>query len=71
MSQTLCGQNLIIFSSGTNLSAICHLLKVHVPFFFGYKTELFSLQNKPKVLDLSCKMDLDLWHCLGRVELVL
>ena len=26
---------------------------------------------KPKVLDPSCKTDLELWHCLGRVELVL
>ena len=31
----------------------------------------FSFQNNPKVLDPSCKMDLELWHCLGRVELVL
>ena len=31
----------------------------------------FSFQNNPKVLDPSCKTDLDLWHCLGRVELVL
>ena len=31
----------------------------------------FSFQNNPKVLDPSCKTDLELWHCLGRVELVL
>ena len=31
----------------------------------------FSFQNNPKDLDLSCKMDLDLWDCLGRVKLVL
>ena len=36
------------------------------PYFFGYKTEFF-----PKDLDPSCKMDLDLWDCLGRVKLVL
>ena len=44
-----------------------------VPYFFGYKTSFFpfSFQNNPKLLDLSCKMDLELWHCLGRVELVL
>ena len=42
-----------------------------VPYFFGYKTEFFSFQNNPKDLDLSCKMDLDLWDCLGRVNLVL
>ena len=31
----------------------------------------FSFQNNPKVLDPSCKTDLELWHCLGRAELVL
>ena len=40
-------------------------------YFFGYKTEFFSFQNNPKDLDPSCKMDLDLWDCLGRVKLVL
>ena len=35
------------------------------------RQRFFSLQNNPKVLDPSCKTDLDLWHCLGRVELVL
>ena len=39
--------------------------------FFGYKTEFFSFQNNSKDLDPSCKMDLDLWDCLGRVKLVL
>ena len=43
----------------------------NLPYFFGYKTEVFSFQNNPKDLDLSCKMDLDLWNCLGRVKLVL
>ena len=42
-----------------------------LPYFFGYKTEVFSFQNNPKDLDPSCKMDLDLWDCLGRVKLVL
>ena len=42
-----------------------------VPYFFGYKTEVFSFQNNPKDLDPSCKTDLDLWDCLGRVKLVL
>ena len=31
--------------------------------------EFFSFQNNPKDLDLSCKMDLDLWDCLGRVKI--
>ena len=45
--------------------------KDKVPYFFGYKTGIFPFQNNPKVLDPSCKTDLELWHCLGRVELVL
>ena len=44
---------------------------VKLPYFFGYKTEIFSFQNNPKDLDPSCMMDLDLWDCLGRVKLVL
>ena len=40
-------------------------------YFFDYKTEFFSFQNCPKDLDPSCKTDLDLWDCLGRVKLVL
>ena len=36
-------------------------------YFFGYKTGFFSSKN----IDLSYKMDLDLWDCLGRVKLVL
>ena len=31
----------------------------------------FHFQNNRKDLDLSCKMDLDFWDCLGRVKLVL
>ena len=42
-----------------------------LPYFFGYKTEFFFFQNIPKDLDPSCKMDLDLLDCLGRVNLVL
>ena len=52
---------LIIFWFSTN---------IQLPYFFGYKTEYFSFQNNPKDLDPSCKMDLDLWDCLGRVKLV-
>ena len=47
------------------------LISKRLPYFFGYKMELFSFQNKPKDLDPSYKMDLDLWDCLGRVKLVL
>ena len=46
-------------------------LKVNQPYFFGYKTEFFSFQNNPKDLDPSCKTDLYLLDCLGRVKLVL
>ena len=42
-----------------------------IPYLFGYKTEFFPFQNNPKDLDPSCKTDLDLWDCLGRVKLVL
>ena len=45
--------------------------ETELPYFFGYKTRFFSFQNNPKVLDPSCKTDLELWHCLGRAELVL
>ena len=44
---------------------------VCLPYFFGYKTEFFSFLYNPKDLDLSYKTDLDLWDCLGRVNLVL
>ena len=42
-----------------------------LPYFFGYKTVFFFFQNNLKDLDPSCKMDLDLLDCLGRVNLVL
>ena len=45
--------------------------KIDIPYFFGYKMEIFSLQNTKKNLDLSCKMELDLWDCLGRLKLIL
>ena len=35
------------------------------------RQRFFSFQNNPKDLDPSCKMDLELWDCLGRVKLVL
>ena len=31
----------------------------------------FFFHNNPNDLDPSCKTDLDLWDCLGRVQLVL
>ena len=53
------------------ISEILNMILKRLPYFFGYKTGFFSFQNNPKVLDPSCKTDLELWHCLGRVELVL
>ena len=41
---------------------ILNKILVVIPYFFGYKTEFFSFQNKT---------DLHLWGCLGRVKLVL
>ena len=35
------------------------------------RQSFFSFQNNPKDLDPSCKTDLDLWDCSGRVKLVL
>ena len=47
------------------------LLLSKLPYFFGYKTEIFfSSKTIPKNLDLSYKTDLDLLDCLGRVKLV-
>ena len=45
--------------------------KKALPYFFGYNTELFFFQNNLKDLDPSCKTDLDLLDCLGRVNLEL
>ena len=38
-------------------------------YFFGYKMEYFSSKTIPKI-DMSYMTDLDLWDCLGRVNLV-
>ena len=39
--------------------------------FLQLSSEFFFFQNNPKDLDPSCKMDLNLLDCLGRVNLVL
>ena len=44
-------------------------LKYHISSLI--RKSFFSFQNNPKNLDLSYKMDLDLWDCVGRVNLVL
>ena len=54
-----------------NMEVYPYTLGNPIPYFFDYKTGFFSFQNNPKDLDPSCKTDLDLWDCLGRVNLVL
>ena len=39
--------------------------------FFRLQDRVFSFQNNPKDLDPSCKTDVDLLDCLGKVKLVL
>ena len=41
-----------------------------VLYFFNCKTVFFPSKNNPKNIDLSYKMDLDLWDCLERVKVV-
>ena len=43
---------------------------ISIQYFFGYKTEFFSFQNNPKDLEPSCKADLDLWDCLGKIGII-
>ena len=52
-------------------SCSLYIMHMFLPYFFGYKTELFFIQNNSNNLDLSYKMDLDFLDCLGRVKLVL
>ena len=62
----------IRFKPPENLMEICEVSEAeNVPYFFGFKTELFFFQNNLKDLDPSCKTDLDLLDCLGRVNLEL
>ena len=52
-------------------SFVTSSLLLWIPYFFGHKIELFSLENNPKNPDLSYKTDLNLWDYLARVKLVL
>ena len=67
----------LCYTTGVPVVGICISVSIligicdRLPYFFDYKTEIFSFQNSPKDLDPSYKMDLDLWDCLGRVKLVL
>ena len=77
-----CAGSQCLFSWSINIKFNNDVLLTVMPwvvlYFFGYKTGDFSFQNKilyflnnPKDLDPSCKMDLDLSDCVGRVKLVL
>ena len=48
----------------------CSVLTV-CPLSRNTATIFLFFQNNTKNLDLSYKTDLDFWHCLGRVKLVL
>ena len=39
-----------------------------IPYFFGYKTVFFPFQKNHRYLDLSYKMDLDIWDCFRREQ---
>ena len=69
-----CTNDLLLCHSSTNYPLLFWIFTTHLPYFFvlyffGYKT-VFSFLNNPKNLDPSCKMDLDLSDCIGRVKLV-
>ena len=68
------GEGVSLFEANTVLAIKqCFTIsrKIYIPYFFAYKTEFLFFQNNPKDLDPSCKTDLDLLDCLGRVNLVL
>ena len=53
------------------LSAGVYPSKIATNTVFLLLYDSFSFQNDPKHLDPSNKMDLDIWDCLGWVQLVL
>ena len=59
---------LILFSGLFLFCGVMHLL---YRISSVIRRSLFSFQNNPKGLDPSCKTDLDLSDCLGRVKLAL
>ena len=53
--------NQMVYKHLTSDQSILVAVELHnVPYFFGYKLEIFSFQNNPKNLDPSYKMNLDL-----------
>ena len=69
----------LIFHIGFRRFSACPIFSQHTngskhkvfTVFLWLSDRVFSFQNNPKDLDPSCKTDLDLWDCLGRVKLVL
>ena len=40
----------------------------YIPYFLGYRMEVFPFQNIPKYLDLTYKTDLDFLDCFGKEQ---
>ena len=53
------------------MDIITRIGQIKIPYFFDCKMEFFSFQNNLRNLEQSYKTALDLWDCLGRVNLVL
>ena len=70
MSHLICINNVCILKLYFFVVVFFGTFKGLLPYFFGYKTVFFFFQNNLKDLDPSCKTDLDLLDCLGRVNLV-
>ena len=51
-----------------NIRSCEKIIKYHIS---SVTRQVFPFHNNPKYLDLSYKMDLDFWDCLGRVTFVL
>ena len=62
---------MIMYTSILNETLVLLVLEIIITVFLRLKDGVFSFQNNPKDLDPSCKMDLDLWDCTGKVKLVL
>ena len=51
--------------------SVFEILRMYMYHISSVIRQSFPFQNNPKDLDPSCKMELDLWDCLGREKLVL
>ena len=47
------------------LTILWNIVSEKITYFFRYEAEFLPFQNNCRNLDLSYKMDLDLWDCLG------